>query len=276
MLRKLVLITLLGTGPLVLAHGPEAGIRYLGNEGVLVHHGDTRILFDPLFRESFGQYELPPAAIREAMLGGEPPFAGVDAVFISHHHGDHFDPADISAYLRAQPGVRLFAPRQAVDAIRETAGATADIALLERLTAIDIDVGDAPLRLEAPGLRIDVVRIPHSGWPSRHANVENLAWRVTLDDGPTVLHLGDADTRVAHFSRDAAHWSDTPLELAMPPYWFFLSSGGREVLADHLRPDHAIGIHVPKSVPDDPAARDEALQGADLFTRPGETRVIEH
>ena len=30
------------------------------------------------------------------------PWDGIDAVFISHHHGDHFDPATILELLRTQ------------------------------------------------------------------------------------------------------------------------------------------------------------------------------
>ena len=259
-----------------LGHETPAEARYLANEGVLIAHGDTRVLFDPLFRESFGHYELLPADARAALFAGEPPFDGIDAVFISHHHDDHFDPADVRDYLRAQPDVHLYAPRQAVDALHAVSNPDTDAALLARMTAVDLATGDAPQRFRASGLLIDVVRIPHSGWPLRHAGVQNLAWRVTLDDDLTVLHLGDADTDGEHFARDAAHWDERHLELALPPYWFFLSPSGRAVLDTRLRPDVAIGIHVPAAVADDPAAREESLRGVDLFTRPGETRRIPH
>lgn len=259
-----------------LGHETPAEARYLANEGVLITHGDTRVLFDPLFRESFGHYELLPAEARAALFAGEPPFDGIDAVFISHHHDDHFDPADVRDYLRAQPDVRLYAPRQAADALRAVADPEADAAVLARMTPVDLGVGDAPQRFMAPGLVIDVVRIPHSGWPVRHAEVQNLAWRVTLDDDLTVLHLGDADTDGEHFARDAALWDERRLQLALPPYWFFLSASGRAVLNTRLRPDLAIGIHVPAAIPDEPASRDESLREADLFTRPGESRRLPH
>lgn len=254
------------------AHDGPATARYLANEGVMVVHGETRVLFDPLFNESFGQYRLLPETMRRALLDGEPPFDGIDAVFVSHYHDDHFAPADLLEYLEAQPSVRLYAPGQAVDALREAAAG--DSAVFARVTAVRLDDGDAPLTFSQPGLTVEVLRIAHSGWPMRHEDVENLAWRVTPDGGPTVLHLGDADTRELHFRRDEEFWEERPTALALPPYWFFLSDSGLGVLEELLRPALAVGIHVPVSVPANPAERDEALRDVDLFTEPGETRDI--
>ena len=78
---------------LLLTAGTD--VMYLANEGVMVSRGDTRILFDPLFNESFGQYQLVPDTMRAAILAGEAPFDGIDAVFISHYHDDHFSVPDM-------------------------------------------------------------------------------------------------------------------------------------------------------------------------------------
>ena len=70
----------------------QAQARYLGNEGVMVTRGATKILFDAFYAESFGgQYHLVPTAIETAMLRGAAPFDGIDAVFITHIHPDHFN-----------------------------------------------------------------------------------------------------------------------------------------------------------------------------------------
>jgi L-ascorbate metabolism protein UlaG (beta-lactamase superfamily) len=273
-MRIAVLASLLVALTPVAAHEDPATARYLANEGVMIAHGDTRIVFDPLFNEDFGEYRLLPEDLRAALMAGNPPWDGIDAAFISHYHDDHFSPADVVDYLRAQPGVRLFAPEQAAAALRAVAGD--DPALLDRVTAVRLEYGEQPRRFEIPGLVVDAVRIPHSGWPSQSADVENLAWRITLDGGPTVLHLGDADTKVAHFTKDAQFWQQRTLHLALPPYWYFLSVNGLGVLREQLRPKHAIGIHVPVTVPGTPDEREAALRQVDLFTKPGETRKIPH
>jgi hypothetical protein len=179
------------------------------------------------------------------------------------------------AFLRARGDIRLYAPQQAVAALREAADRGEEV-LLERVTAIALEYGDAPQMIEIPGLLIEAARIPHIGWPDRQTEVENIAWRITLDDQSTVLHLGDADTNDVHFEAGAEYWSRRLPDMAFPPYWYFLSENGLRVLRERLRPTHAVGIHVPVAVPEDAAEREPGLQRVDLFTRPGETREISH
>ena len=52
------------------------------------------------------------------------------------------------------------------------------------------------------------------------------------------------------------------------------SAGGRIILDEFIKPDHAIGVHVPVAMPDDPSERPDELIGFDLFTEPGESREI--
>jgi L-ascorbate metabolism protein UlaG (beta-lactamase superfamily) len=256
------------------AHESESTAQYLANEGLMVTHGNTKVLFDPLFNESFGQYRLVPEAMRRALFRGEAPWDGIDAVFISHYHDDHFAPADMLEFLRARSTILLFAPQQAVDAMRDISDD--DDPVFTRVNAVRLEYGDEPFSVLKSDLLIEAVRVPHSGWPSRRAEVENIAWRITLDDTSTVLHLGDADTSDVHFGQHQDFWDERSLHMAFPPYWFFLSGSGTRVLRERLRPARAIGIHVPVTIPEDAASREEALQNVDLFTVPGETRAITH
>ncbi|NIM68892.1 MAG: MBL fold metallo-hydrolase [Xanthomonadales bacterium] len=255
------------------AQAAEAEAHYLANEGVMVSRGETRILFDPLFENDYGHYQLLPEAMREALLAGRAPYDGVDAVFVSHYHEDHFSPALLVEYLRAQPTVRLYAPAQAVAALREAAGADWPL-LEERVTPLALAYGGAPVIRRLPGLEIEAVRIPHAGWPRARTEVENLAFRITLEDAITVLHLGDADTRDLHFAHHADHWAARTLHLALPPYWFMTRDEGRQVLTSRLRALRVTGIHVPTRLPSEPGLRPPEYRALDLFTRPGEIRRI--
>ena len=144
--------------------------------------------------------------------------------------------------------------------------------LRSRVISIDIEYGDAALQLEFEGLLIEAFHIPHSGWPDRRPEVHNIAFRVTLNDDITVLHMGDADTRDEHFAQDGDRWADRPIDAAFPPYWYFASERGKVVLDTRLQPAMAIGVHVPVRLPEDQV---EMFKGYDLFQRPGETRDIE-
>ena len=61
-----------------------ATAHYMANEGLMVVQGETKVVFDPLFRNSYGQYQLLPKHMEEALFAGEPPFDGIDAIFVSH------------------------------------------------------------------------------------------------------------------------------------------------------------------------------------------------
>ncbi len=64
--------------------------HYLANAGVMIARGETKILFDPFFRNDYGQYDLVPEEMEAALFAGTLPWDGIDAIFISHHHGDHY------------------------------------------------------------------------------------------------------------------------------------------------------------------------------------------
>ena len=263
---------------IAVAKAPEtttatASAQYMANEGLMVVQGETKVVFDPLFRNSYGQYQLLPKAMEEALFAGAPPFDGIDAIFVSHYHGDHFSPEDILLLLKAQPGIHLYAPAQAVTGLRSVAG-SGDESVFERVTAVELAYKDAPVSLEMEGLLIEAVRIPHSGWPTGRLDVENISWRVTLNETTTVLHMGDADPNDVHFAGDAVYWDKRHTHMAFPPYWFFSSTYGPGVLKNRIKADHNVGVHVPVSISKNPNLRPVELREHDLFTEPGEKREI--
>lgn len=239
---------------------------YLGNEGVLVVSGGTKLLFDPLYGNTFGQYQAVPEEMRAAILSAAQPFDGVDAVLISHAHADHFDAADMIAFHAAHPDALIIAPPQAHDLILATGAAPPGMA--DRFVTMGLDYGADPLVVAFEGLTVEAVRIPHSGGEARRA-IQNLAYRATLGDGATVLHMGDADPSAPDFADYEDHWQARETGLAFPPFWFALSTTGQAVLSDTLNARASVGVHVPETVPADLEA-----SGADYFHTPGERREI--
>ena len=273
-----LLALLVITPGIAIAQSPaiEAGnsyVQYLANAGFMVVHEETKVVFDPLFRNSWGEYQLLPKPTEEKLFTGEPPFDGIDAVFISHTDGDHFSPEDILRLLKAQPEIQLYAPSQAVARLREVANAQ-DEEIFERVTAVSLAYKDAPVTLAMEGLIIEAVRIPHSGWPTERPDLENISWRVTLDEVITVLHMGDADPNDVHFERDASYWDKRHVHMAFPPYYFFHPSFDPEILKNRVKADHYVGVHVPVSMPETPSEREPEFRAFDLFKTPGEIRRI--
>jgi L-ascorbate metabolism protein UlaG (beta-lactamase superfamily) len=266
----LILLSLLSATS--FADGEETWrAHYLANSGVMIARGDTKILFDPFFRNDYGQYDLVPAETEAAIFAGSPPWDGIDAIFISHHHGDHFDPKVVMQFLNEWPAVNLYAPRQAVDAMLSMDEVPGEV-LLNRVHGLALEHDSAAVSLEMDGLLIEAVRIAHGGWPDRNAEVENIVFRVTLDNATTVMHLGDADASKELYAPHESHWRARETDLALVPVWVMLTDKGRFVLQEHIDAEHEIGIHVYKSVPDEPENRPSAFEGLDIFTRSGEIR----
>ena len=126
--------------------------QYLANAAVLVTNGGTKVVFDPLFRNDFGTYERVPEPMERALFAGDPPFDGLDAVFVSHYHEDHFSAVDVLRLLEARPELRLYAPAQAVAGMRQIASGRVD-AVMARVNAValqDPDVSRVPPARHAP------------------------------------------------------------------------------------------------------------------------------
>ncbi|WP_224753699.1 MBL fold metallo-hydrolase [Paenibacillus terricola] len=79
----------------------EMIVQKLQWAGIRIESGNTRIVIDPLynFPVKFGQPH-------EAMLPLDQ-YGPVDAVLITHHHGDHFDPAAIASFYGSDIPVYL-------------------------------------------------------------------------------------------------------------------------------------------------------------------------
>jgi L-ascorbate metabolism protein UlaG (beta-lactamase superfamily) len=263
-----LVLCLFATGP---AHADDAIVaKYLANAGVLISHGETKIVFDPLFDNDYGFYELVPKDIEKALFEGAPPFDGLDAVFVSHHHGDHFSPERMVQLLQAHPHLQLFGPSQAIDDMPVDA---TDAALRNRLHAVELNL-DEQFAMVIGDIEVNAVRLPHSGWPTRHAEIDNIAFKVSLDGKATVLHMGDAHTDPKIFDNKAVYWAERQMHLAMPPYWYFTSGGGKKILEEHVRAGAYIGVHVPANIPDSPTRYPEELRGRTLFSVPGEEKRI--
>ena len=257
-------------GPIVGVVVPKvkSEAQYIANEAVLVTHGETKIMFDPLPLSGFGVYPETPEADIAQMMKGEGEYEGVDAVFISHAHRDHFSAVAMITYMAANPEVRLVAPKQALEMMQSDANW--DKALRTRMTILDMQAGDVPETITIGDITATAVRIPHAGWPApARAAVQNMVYRVTLGDGATVMHMGDADPRRQHFIPYKDHWAQRRTDTAFPPYWFLTSMQGRNILSDDMNVAKSIGVHVPLKVPEDLKS-----SGQDYFSIPGETREI--
>ncbi|WP_158548551.1 MBL fold metallo-hydrolase [Parvularcula marina] len=258
--------------------GEQTTAHFLANEGVMIVDGETKILFDPLFRHDYANYQNLPDDIRAKLFAGEAPYDGVDVVFISHAHGDHFTASEVNDYLAAQPQVLLVAPTQAVAMLRQGAGWEASFE--DRITVMAPEYEGEPNSFAhvvvtedgvgsttEESITASAVRIPHAGG-ARMKDVENIVYRVTLNEGATVMHLGDAAPEREAHAPQTDFYQKIRTHMAFVPDWFFAALGG-EATREMLNADKAVGIHVQVVVP-----QGLIESGEDYFSKPGETRAI--
>jgi len=270
--RWLALAAACLTSSTALAHPvPEdpATAHFLANEAVMVEAGETKILFDPLFSNDFGFLPLVEPETKAALIAGEAPWDGIDAVFVSHVHGDHFDAAEMNTYLATQSRLILVAPWQAVIEMRAADGW--DDAFETRIRALPFLGSPQVLQIEADGvadaITVETVHIPHAGGPGR-SHIQNMAYRVTLNGAATVMHMGDATPDAAIYETHAGHFQARRTDTAFPPYWLISQHGG-DWVREQVNADTIIGVHVPINIPGSVSASRE-----DHFTQAGETRPI--
>jgi L-ascorbate metabolism protein UlaG (beta-lactamase superfamily) len=161
--RFIVCLFLCGFWPwAAIAEEPRTRVLYIANMGAMIERGETKIVFDPLFRNDYGTYDPVPVETEVALMAGLAPWDGIDAVFISHHHGDHFDPATILQLLKAQPAIELFGPEQAAAAIRELV-TDPENPVLKRVHGLSLENGMTATDVVLGPLLVEAARIRHSG-----------------------------------------------------------------------------------------------------------------
>jgi len=252
------------TSAALTSAGEQASLTatYLGNEGIMVAQGGTKVVFDPLYQNTYGTYQSVPEETREALLSARAPFDGLQALFVSHSHGDHFSASDLVRFVAAHPDAYVVAPTQAIDALKGALKEADQTPPDSRLVSVALDYGDAPLELNVGQ------RIAHAGGDERRS-IENILYRVTFPGEAVVMHMGDADPRWSHYKPYKNHWQTVQTDAAFPPYWFFTTPGGKQLVAQRLNSREQTGVHTPAEIP-----AELIESGADFFSRSGEQRVV--
>lgn len=237
------------------------------NAGIRAEFGEAKFLIDPLYDNHFGSLaEMGPELI-EKIIAGEAPYDGVDAVFVSHAHADHFSAEYLNRMMAAQAEVIVVAPDQALAAMQ--ASPIWQDEFQSRIVSIDLENGGPPQLFELAGAEIEALQTPHAGWPDRHKDTDNITYRISSEAGARIIHLGDADPVVEHFAPNVEMLGSKRSDIAFVPAWFFSAPEPDALIGETLNADEAIGVHVPARVPQ--ALKDS---GRDFFSAEGQERVI--
>jgi len=249
------------------AHEINSELEYMANEGVLFSHGENSVIFDSFYSDSInGTYLLLEKDTQESVLAAKPPYQNIKLAFVSHVHGDHFSTEPTLEYLRTHSSVRLLAPGQVIDALTK-AGAD-DVK--RQLLRVEVSPGETPVDVPVKGFKIKVAAVPHIG--DKFKDVENLIFRVSIENSPTIAHLGDAapENHWYPFLKDFF----LPVDVALVPLWFITMDEGKEIVSEYIYGSHVIGIHLPSEARGLGKEYRDHYQN-DMFTDPGERRAYD-
>lgn len=218
-----LLAVILPDRPIAAQHpgGASTGVtvEYLANEGVLLSHGDTRVLIDGLMGDGLPGYPVVAGAIRDSLERGLGRFGEIDLLLVTHVHRDHFGALAVARHLRANPGSVVAGSSQVADSL----ALLADWHDRSRIRILPAAPGSVGL-LRTGGVRLEAHGIPHP--PSRNQPVEHLVWVVELG-GRRILHLGDSSPSPAEL-RSA---SGDGVDLLLAPFWVLGGVEGLERIA---------------------------------------------
>ncbi|HAS47118.1 MAG TPA: hypothetical protein DCS93_41935 [Microscillaceae bacterium] len=234
-------------------------ITYIANEGVFLQKKDKKVLIDALHEKYRPIYLYPSTKLRLKMEKGLFPFQGVDLVLVSHLHGDHFGASSCARQLKNNPQTTLIGSKQIRDSLQKTSLFSAIQPQIKVATQTEpITIHDIPVKI----LKIAHVNKYRYGW------VQNFGYIVNLD-GQKVLHIGDAEVSKEIFA--PFQLPKENIEVAVLPIWFLVSSKGKQLVTQYIRPRHIIASHI--SVGDEKNATRRIKQyfpQAIVFTQSGQ------
>ncbi|WP_185960242.1 MBL fold metallo-hydrolase [Erythrobacter insulae] len=253
----------------------QTGATAILNAGVMTELGaadqPVKFLFDPLYDDHYGTFQPMDQALINRIVEGQAPYDNVDAVFVSHAHGDHFSPAAFNRMMAAQSELKLIAPKQAIEQMRGDQGW--DPVFAVRITEIALENGEQAAAFEISGARVEAFRSPHTGWPDNHSDVHNITYRISALVGDAsyqrVMHFGDADPSRKHYAAHGEFLSSARTGLAIVPYWHFGTANPGSLIDQTFNAERAVGMHVPVSVPGWLGKTDRAY-----FTEEGQVAAI--
>ena len=245
----MIALLFLGMISLCSSHNPPASklnepqeksrllITYVANEGVLISSGTKQVLIDGLHREYKPDYAFLPPALRESLESARPPYDGIDLLLVSHLHLDHFHPQSVGLHLKHNPSAILVSSDQVADGVKKD---FADFNAIQSRVKRSTPAWKTKVAHEINGVKLTVLGLRHAG--PHFSWIQNLGHIIEID-GKKLLHIGDADMTEENFS--SFHLAQEEIDVAFIPYWYLLSSSGRSLVREQIRPKHILAVHIP-------------------------------
>lgn len=229
-------------------------LTHIANEGLLLTHGNRKVLIDALFGDYGAGFARPADSTQRKLEQARPPFDSVNVVLVTHRHGDHFGAREMTLHLQANRAAALVAPVQVIDSLRQYAPARQLPSA--RLLGKSLAPGTRQ-RETINGVTIERLGIPHGGGGRLRPRPEHLAYLIDLG-GRRFLHLGDAEMGEDAYA--ALRLDTARIDVALIPEWMVDGAEGRRLITQWIKPREIVAIHLARGAT--PRAPESPLNGA--------------
>lgn len=246
----------------------KLSVRYIGNEGVLIASGKSRILIDGLHREYKPDYLFPPPDLLKSLETAEKPYDEIDILLVSHVHLDHFHSESVGLHLKNNPKSSLFSSEQIIG---EVAKNFKDYEKIKPQIKTVSHEWKKSFEINQNGIKVKFLGLRHAG--ENFKSIQNFGHLIEIG-GKKLLHIGDADMTAENFS--VFNLSKENIDVAFIPYWFLLSENGRKLVQEQFNPKHIIAVHIPPDEAESEAKKiKEFYPDATAFIKISEEKTFE-
>lgn len=211
-------------------------VTYIANAGFLIESNGKQIIIDALFKQGWDNYLIPEESIVSDIINQQDAFTHSNLMLITHHHGDHFDPSMVVAYLMNNSENILIAPPKVTDVIKthpEIAKFEKQIVLLDKT---DQEKNDTTIQ----GIRIRSFFIQHDSRPA----IENVAYLIDIDKRK-IFHSGD-NTGADISELEKLQLQHENIDLALLNFYgFWNTKEDRNLTEEYIKPKEIVLIHIP-------------------------------
>jgi len=227
-------------------------ITYIGNDGVMISAGDRKVLIDALPGNLDGWIAIP-SDVQSDVRAGEGDFEGIDYLCVTHSHGDHFSPSEITNFLNFNPGVTLIGPPQVTGSFGGSQISSASPARWET----EVVSGE--------GIKITILHMKHFDiFGNDFSMVENYSYIVEIE-GVKVAHFGDFEYSEENLEPFVFENITTVM---LPTFSSLISDTNRELVDAMVNPEFVIGLHLQSNT--EPASITATYPGSIVFNEPGQ------
>lgn len=209
------------------AQEKELNIKYIGNMGVLVSSGDSKILIDALHQGNPWGYGEPSEETINNIINHKNEFADVDIFFATHRHIDHFNNRLVYEFLK-NGKCKTVLTQQAVDDIKNT---YKDFEKIKSLITVTDNSENGIINFKHDNIAVKAMNISHGN------TTQNTGYLVELG-GFKILHVGDAAQEPKNFLK--YNVAKENIDVAFLPLWFL----DEEELLKSVNAKQIIFVHV--------------------------------